>query len=126
MPKTVEISAKLPRKDGVEGRAEDKEATISVNCFGENLDEDRQLVGDDVIKSNYEGSVVITIQGGIRRALAAGKTPQEIQALYADYKPGVAVRRGVDPKAAYRAFLAGLSPEERKAELKALREAAGA
>ena len=46
MPKTVEVTAKLPAKEGVEGREAEKVATVSLTCFGETLDEDRQIVGD--------------------------------------------------------------------------------
>jgi hypothetical protein len=124
MPKTVEISAKLPKKEGVEGREADKVATISLKCFGENLDEDRQLVGDDVIKSNYESSIVITVQGGIRRLLEKGSDAAAVQAAYNDYKPGTAVRRGVDVVSGFKAWFASLTPDQQKEELKKLRESA--
>lgn len=117
MPKETQITAKAPKVD--------KEATIVVKCFGENLEEDIKLVGPDVIKSNYEANVIITIQGGIRRMLSAGSDAEAVQAAFADYKPGTAVRRGVDVKASFKAWFASLTPEEKKKELAALREAAG-
>jgi hypothetical protein len=50
----------------------------------------------------------------------------DIQGALKDYKPGQAVRRGVvDVKAGYKAYFASLSAEEKKAELAALRAAAG-
>jgi len=122
MPKETQISAKLPRKDGVEGRAADKEAVIVVKCFGETLDEDIKMVGAEVVKSNYESNATITIQGGIRRMLEKGASPADIQKAYADYKPGTAVRRGVDVVSGYKSWFASLTPEERKAELAKLRE----
>ena len=124
MPKTVEVTAKLPKKDGIAGREDDKVATISLGCFGENLDEDVKIVGADVIKSNYEANAIIVIQGGIRRALEANKSQDEIQALYANHKPGQAVRRGVDVVGGYKAWFSGLSPEDKKKELAKLREMA--
>jgi hypothetical protein len=118
MPKETQIQAKAPKVD--------KEATISVTCFGETIEEDLQLVGADVVKSNYEANVIITIQGAIRRMLGAGSEVADIQGALKDYKPGQAVRRGVvDVKAGYKAYFASLSAEEKKAELAALRAAAG-
>ena len=125
MPKSTEITAKLPAKAGVEGRETDKVATIVVTCFGENLDEDRKLVGDEVIKSNYESCAIITIQGGIRRMLEKGSDPAAVQEAYKDYKPGTAVRRGVDVVGGYKAWFASLSPEDKKKELAKLRELGG-
>jgi len=122
MAKTVEITAKLPKKDGVAGRENDKVATISLNCFGETLEEDIKLVGPEVIKSNYEANAIITAQGGVRRDLERGKTQDEIQALMKDYKPGQAVRRGVDVVGGYKAWFAALSPEDKKKEIAKLRE----
>lgn len=122
MPKQTQVNAKLPRKDGVEGRAEDKTATITVSCFGNDIQEDIKLAGAEVVKSNYESNVTITIQGGIRRMLEKGMTPEAIQEAFKDYKPGTAVRRGVDVVGGYKAWFASLSPEERKAELAKLRD----
>lgn len=124
MPKKVEVSAKLPAKAGVEGRENDKEATITLGCFGETLEEDRQLVGDDVVKSNYESNAIITIQGGIRRMLEKGSDAAAIQEAYKDYKPGTAVRRGVDVVGGFKQWFSSLSPEEKKKELAKLREMA--
>ena len=117
MPKKMEISANAPKID--------KSATIAIECFGETIEEDLQLVGADVVKSNYEANVVITIQGAIRRMLTAGSDAAAIQEALKDYKPGQAVRRGVvDVKAGYKAWFSALSPEEKKEELKKLRDMA--
>ena len=113
MPKSVEVKARAPKVD--------KDAVITLSCFGETLDEDIQLVGAEVIKSNYEANAIITVQGGIRRMLETGSDVAAIQEAFSTHKPGTAVRRGVDVKGGYMAYFAGLSSEEKKAELAKLR-----
>ena len=122
MPKSVKVSAKLPKKEGVAGREDDKLATIVLDCFGENLDEDRQLSGDDVIKSNFEANVIITVQGGIRRMLEKGSDADAIQETYKSFKPGQAVRRGVDVVGGYMAWFKTLTPEQQKEEIAKLKQ----
>jgi hypothetical protein len=116
MPEQVSVTAKIPDLN--------KEATISVNCFGKNLEEDRQLVGDEVIASNYRQNVVITIQSGIRRLLKKGLDAAAIQEAYKDYKPGVAVSRAIDTTAAFLGGFGQKTPEEQKALLAQLMELA--
>jgi len=121
MPKSMEVSAKLPKKEGVAGREEDKMATIVLDCFGETIEEDIQLSGAEVVKSNFEANVVITVQGGIRRMLEKGSDAAAIQETYKSFKPGQAVRRGVDVVGGYMAWFKTLSPEQQKAEIAKLR-----
>ena len=113
MPKTTEVTA----KDSASGNS----CTVTVNCFGETLDEDRKQVGDEIIKSNYESSAIITLQGNIRRRLKAGESCDAIQAALKDWKPGQVARRGVDVISGFKKWFASLSPEERKKELEKLR-----
>jgi len=122
MPKTVEVTAKLSAKEGVAGREEDKVATISLDCFGETVEEDIQLSGADVVKSNFEANVIITVQGGIRRMLEKGSDTAGIQEAYKSFKPGQAVRRGVDVVGGYMAWFKTLSPEQQKEEIAKLRQ----
>jgi len=121
MPKSMEVSAKLPKKEGVAGREEDKMATIVLDCFGETIEEDIQLSGAEVVKSNFEANVVITVQGGIRRMLEKGSDAAAIQETYKSFKPGQAVRRGVDVVGGYMAWFKTLTPEQQKAEIAKLR-----
>ena len=116
----IEVSAKAPKVD--------KEAKILVD-LGDNLDDAVARFGEDVVFSNYQANVKITVQGGIRRYLEAGKTQEEIQSLFEGYKPGVTLERVVDPVAALASKFAKMSPEEQAqafADLKAKLEAAAA
>jgi len=122
MPKSVEVSAKLPKKEGVAGREEDKVAAITLDCFGENIEEDIKLSGADVVKSNFEANVTITVQGGIRRMLEKGSDAAAIQEAYRNFKPGQAVRRGVDVVGGYMAWFKTLDPEAQKREIAKLRQ----
>lgn len=72
-----------------------REVAISYD-FGETLDEHVAKFGAEVVKSNSEANMVITIQSGIRSMAEKGKTDAEIQAAYSEWKPGVARPRVAD------------------------------
>ena len=112
--KTVAIKAKLPKNEK-EGRLADLTAEINVGCFGDTLDDDIGFVGKEVVKSNYEGSAIITIQSAIRRLLATGKSQAEIQESLKAYKPGTVVRTGVNVVEAFIKQFANATPEQKKA-----------
>lgn len=77
-----------------------REVMISYD-FGENLDEAVAKFGKESVFSNFVANVVVTIQSGMR-ALAEGKKDQpgktdaEIQAVYDEWKPGIARPRVAD------------------------------
>lgn len=114
----IEVSAKAPKVG--------KEATIMVD-LGDNVQDAIDRFGDEVVFSNYQANVKITVQGGIRRYLESGLSQDEIQAKFDGYKPGVTLERVVDPVAALASKFAKMSPEEQAAafaDLKAKLEAA--
>lgn len=115
MPKQITVSAKAPKEDGssVEGVA-------TVN-WGESLEETVSLYGDAAVDSNALASATVTIQGGIRRMLRAGKSSEEIQAAFDGWKLGVAIARVSDPTAAIMAKWPGMSEEARTAFLNDLK-----
>jgi hypothetical protein len=109
-------------KNGKEEGSPSASVTIQVP---ETLDEARQMYGDAAILSNAMANGIITLQAGIRRELKAGKTQAEIAAKLSGWKLGVAVERSaVDPKAAFLARFAAMTPEEQAAEIKKLQEVA--
>jgi hypothetical protein len=112
--KTVAIKAKLPKNEK-EGRPADLVAEINVGCFGETIQDDIGFVGAEVVKSNYEGNVTITIQSAVRRLLGTGKSQAEIQETLKTYKPGTVVRTGVNVVEAFIKQFANATPEQKKA-----------
>lgn len=84
----------------------------------EDLDELVKLFGKPVVAAHAGGSIVISAQAFMRRLIAKGKTPQQIQDEIKPWKPDVrsAVKQSAFEKAT--AALNKLSPEERAAVLK--------
>lgn len=111
-----DVSAELTAKNGNEA----KSATVKVQV-GDTLDELGSQFGSDVVYSHARRSIIIAMQTSIRGALEAGKTPNEIQALMQDWKPGVK-RPAKTPMDRIREEMARMSPEDRKRVLKELRE----
>lgn len=109
----VEVKAKTPKTG--------KEAAIMVD-LGENMQDAADRFGADVIFSNYLANVKIGIQSGIRRYLEAGKSQQEIQQMFSNYKPGVTMDRVVDPIAALARKMAAATPEEQAAMFEELKK----
>lgn len=74
-----------------------KEGQAVVN-FGDTAEESIKMFGAEALNSNALANAKVTIQGGIRRMLKAGKSPAEIQKVYDGWKLGVAIARvGGDP-----------------------------
>ncbi len=107
----VSISAKAPKVD--------KEATVNVD-LGNDVQDAINKFGAEVVFSNFKANAVITAQSNIRRYLEKGMGQEEIQAKLSAWKPGVAMDRTVDPKAAIMSKFAGLSAEDKKAILEKL------
>lgn len=120
----VEVSATVPRKDGVKGREEDKSATIYVN-YTDDLKEAEQMFGAEAILTNAFANWRVTLQAGIRRSIIAGKTQDQIAVEFADAKMGVATQGAkVDPIQASLVKFKTMTPEEQAAYIEQLREAA--
>ena len=101
MPKKVEITAKVIGKKGTpeEGQVLAEFSGVASHCYGETAEESIKLCGADVVNSKFIAQDVITLQGKVRTALAAGMAPADVQKNVVDaHKPGVAaVRQAVDP-----------------------------
>jgi len=116
MPEVKEISARSPKLE--------RETVIMVNV-GSTVEESIEMFGGDAVNSNAIANWAVTLQAGIRRAHAAGKTDDEIQELLGDAKMGKAVSGGrVDPIQASLAKFKTMNDEEREAFLEKLRAAA--
>lgn len=117
--KTIEASAPPPK--GSDGPTLTGSATVD---WGETPEETIKMYGGAAVDSNALASAVVTIQGGIRRLLKAGKSPEEIQSTFKDWKLGVAIARVSDPTAAVMAKWPSMSEEERAKFLTDLKAAA--
>lgn len=106
----LEVSAK---KEGFE------EVTVQFD-FGKNLAELTEKFGEDVVFTNARANMKITLQGVIRRYIAAGKTADEIAEVCANWKPGMQMERTVDPIAAARKAMANMDEDARKAFIEKL------
>lgn len=106
----VEVTAK---KEGFE------EVAIQFD-FGKNLAELTEKFGADVCFTNARANMKITLQGVIRRYIAAGKTAEEIATVCADWKPGMQMERTVDPISAARKAMANMDEDAKKAFIEKL------
>lgn len=106
----IEVSAK---KEGFE------EVTIQFD-FGKNLQELTEKFGEEVVFTNARANMKITLQGVIRRYIAAGKTAAEIAEVCANWKPGMQMERTVDPISAARKAMANMDEDAKKAFIEKL------
>ncbi len=113
MSKTIEITAKK-EINGVP-----KSATI-FSAMGETAAERIEMFGDQVVNSNFISEVKVSAQAVIRRFLEKGKTQDEITALMATWKPGVAMDRTVDVEAAAIAKYESMSKDKQDAFIEKL------
>ena len=114
--KQLSVQARAPKID--------KEATISVN-YAETVEEAVQMFGEEALLTNAFANWRVTLQAGIRSALASGLEQDAIQKKFADAKMGVAVTGAVDPQAAFIAKFKSAPPEE-QAKMLALLKASAA
>ena len=127
--KQVQVDATLPAKKAADGSFEkgrevDKAGSIFVN-YAESLDEALEMFGEEAVLSNAFANWRVTLQAGIRRGLAAGKTPDQMQKEFATAKMGVATSGGkVDPIQASLAKFKGMTADEQAAYIQQLRELA--
>ena len=124
MPKVLKVTAKDPGLEKGKKVREPSSATIEVQT-GETAKESIDLFGDEAVLSNSNANWVVTLQGGVRRMLVAGKSQAEIQKEIGGSKMGVSRVRGdsgATTKAKYIAMYKAASPEDKAkllAELKA-------
>ena len=97
-----------------------KSLTVSYD-FGDNLQDAVAKFGEEVVFSNMQQSMKISLQALMRRGFDKGITDEEITAQAASWKPGVAAQRQSDPVAAITAKWAALDPEARAELLKKLK-----
>lgn len=101
----------------IEVTANKGQKSLTVNYdFGDNLQDAVTKFGEDVVFSNMQQSMKISLQALIRRGFDKGVTDEEIAAQAAGWKPGVAAQRTADPVAAIMAKWQGI-PAEKRAEL---------
>ena len=97
-----------------------KSLTVSYD-FGDNLQDAIAKFGEDVVFSNMQQSMKISLQALIRRGFDKGLDDAAIVAQAATWKPGVASQRVADPVATITAKWAALDPEARAELLKKLK-----
>lgn len=98
--------------------------------LAENLNDAIAQYGEEVVYSNFLANVKIGAQAPIRKGIEQGKSDEEIQAVMANYKPGVKLMTGFGPGAGtpskenmLKAF-ANFSDEDKKAFIAALKNQA--
>lgn len=123
-----QVSALVPERKDSEGNVTQAQlgpVTVEVD-WPENLEEAKNVLGEEVILSNAFANGRVTIQAGIRSALKRGEAEQEIIDRYKGWKLGVAQAGGkVDVESAFKAKFASATPEERKKMIAQLKEIAG-
>ena len=92
--------------------------------FGENLADGVEKFGEEVVFTNFKRTAVITAQAAIRRALEGGKAEEEVVSMMANWKPGIALERTIDPVASLIGRWDGYSQEEQAEILKKLKKKA--
>lgn len=119
-----EVSFTLPASNKANTSGQDLVGTAYVN-YGESLDEAVQMFGEEAILSNAWANWRVTLQAAGRRLLAAGKSPEEIQAQLENAKMGVALEKTtVDPVTAALMKFKTMNEEEQSAFLEKLKAAA--
>lgn len=89
--------------------------------FGENLDDAVERCGADAVFSNFKANAKVGLQGIIRGKAKAGLTPDAIQAIVDNWKPGMVIEKTqVDPESAIANAWDTWSPEKRAAFLEKL------
>ena len=93
--------------------------------FGDDLNAAVDLCGEEAVHSNYKANAKVQLQAIIRAKLKAGNTPDSIQAIVANWVPGMVMEKtAIDPvKAVENAYATWSS--EKKLEFIARLEAGG-
>lgn len=91
----------------------DVEFAAEIN-FGANLEEAKELFGEDVVYSLYLSDAVIKAQAVMRGLAVKGKTQEEITAVMAEWKPGQARVTGEAGLGSLMKKFEKMSPEKKK------------
>ena len=122
--KQMTIEATVPKN--AEKGVKEMSASVAVN-YGETTEESVQMFGDEAVNSNAFANWRVTIQSGIRSALKAGMSLEDIQNKFANAKMGVTIGGvKVDPQTAFIAKFKVATPEKQAEMLQMLRAAAQA
>lgn len=106
-------------KQVVEAKLANQEETVAAEYdFGDNLAESVALFGEEVVYSRYKSAAVIDLQSFMRGLIRQEKTPEEIAAAVAEWKPGVRKATGKSKEEKVRELLQGLTAEDREAILR--------
>ena len=117
-----EVAARVPANE--KKGTEEMTAAVVVN-YAENLQEASEMFGEEAILTNAYRNWAVTLQSGIRTALKAGMTPEQIQDKFADAKMGVAmIGAKVDAEQAFIAKFKMATPEKQAEMLENLKLAA--
>ena len=116
MPVSKDVSARSPKLD---------RETLVIVQFGADVDESIEMFGGEAVNSNAAANAAVTIQAGIRSMHKNGKTDEEIQQKYENWKLGIAISGGsVDVLQASLAKFKMMDDGEQAAYLEKLRNAA--
>ena len=99
----------------VTANKDSRSATVSYD-FGDNLAQAVEKFGEEVVFTNMQQSMKISLQALLRRGFDKGQSDEEIATAAAAWKPGVASQRTTDPVSTITAKWATLDPKK-KAEL---------
>jgi len=117
-----DVSARVPANE--KNGTEEMTAAIVVN-YTDDLSEAEEMFGGEAILTNAFRNWAVTLQSGIRGALKAGMSPEQIQDKFADAKMGVAmIGAKVDAETAFIAKFKTATPEKQAEMLDMLKVAA--
>jgi len=104
------------------GTTDDAPSAAVEYDFGDTLAEAAEYFGDDVVFSRFVSAATVDLQALIRRnlTLEEPKTEEEIQALVAEWKPGVSTRKRVSAAEKAQRAVDNLSDAEKAALLESL------
>jgi len=115
-----------PAYDAAEGGTQKIEATASTED-GETLQGAVEMYSEDLVFRLYKRELRRMLSNAIRSALNSDRTPEQVEAELADWRPDTIQRGGssADPVEALKKKLSTMSEEERKAQIAELMQAAG-
>ena len=104
------------------GTSDDAPSASVEYDFGDTLVEASENFGDDVVFSRFVSAATVDLQALIRRnlTLEEPKTEEEIQAIVAEWKPGVSTRKRVSAAEKASRAVDALSDAEKAALLESL------
>lgn len=96
-------------------------ASVTVDYpISETINENIGHFGEEVCADALRAALILRVQSRIRALINAEKSEEEIHAELANWKIGVATRRGLPPREKIKAQMDKLTPEDRAALLKEL------